>query len=682
MEREEESLEFSESQVLNPTKELGVEEELFEREKWGNEDVNEEEMESRSIMFFDSESESEIELSDTDIGVKVKEGTFSKRKRKGGVQDPEREEWREKRSLSKGKGKRRGEKRESHKPRGLVYWILRWPVLVFVGFIVGLEFTLYVLVRWFVVVYEAMLIHDPLSSEDSSNPLFQMIVFPLRYLRNPPPTPQTYRQWKERAIRADETLGNSAWKKIDENPFYDSSLVSSITNSLNDHLTFLSTLIGENGSNGSKSGKGLERSDHIHRFLHDLVASCKHNIGGIENQQLYSYSYYGTKYVVEEFIETVVDSIEHVVESEEIENKPTLFRKLSKTYGKTALCLSGGASFGYYHLGVVKCLLENGVLPKIISGTSAGALISSFICVRTDDELKGLLTPDLYERFQANDEPIFTVLKRFFNQGVMFDISVWEQKLRKHITKGDTTFLEAYESTGRIFNISVAAEEKYSPPYFLNYKTTPNVVIWSAVLASAAVPGILPSIELRIKNPKTGQIETFKTIGGKWRDGVLRADIPFTGLKQLFNVSYTIVSQVNPHVVPFFYENRGSGGSPTLHRKGKGWRGGFVASMLEDFLKLDLRKWIQLLHNLNLLPRIFGQDWSMVFLQNFAGNVTIVPEFKFRDYLYTISDPDYNGMRHYIRNGEKKTWPKLCMITNRMKIEQALEKALEKYPLK
>jgi hypothetical protein len=44
-----------------------------------------------------------------------------------------------------------------------------------------------------------------------------------------------------------------------------------------------------------------------------------------------------------------------------------------------------------------------------------------------------------------------------------------------------------------------------------------------------------------------------------------------TALHQLFGVNYTVVSQVNPHVLPFFFENRGSGGSPTLHREGYGW---------------------------------------------------------------------------------------------------------------
>jgi predicted acylesterase/phospholipase RssA len=44
-------------------------------------------------------------------------------------------------------------------------------------------------------------------------------------------------------------------------------------------------------------------------------------------------------------------------------------------YGRTALCLSGGASLAYYHLGVTKALFENDVLPNVFTGASAGALV-------------------------------------------------------------------------------------------------------------------------------------------------------------------------------------------------------------------------------------------------------------------------------------------------------------------
>jgi hypothetical protein len=71
-------------------------------------------------------------------------------------------------------------------------------------------------------------------------------------------------------------------------------------------------------------------------------------------------------------------------------------------------------------------------------------------------------------------------------------------------------------------------------------------------------------------------------------------------------VTYPVVSQVNPHVHLFFFAPRGSAGRPTAHMKGKGalwhscvgphlrisagWRGNFLLSAMEHWLKLELTK--------------------------------------------------------------------------------------------
>jgi hypothetical protein len=53
-------------------------------------------------------------------------------------------------------------------------------------------------------------------------------------------------------------------------------------------------------------------------------------------------------------------------------------------------------------------------------------------------------------------------------------------------------------------------------------------------------------------------------------------------------------------------------------------RGGFLASTLEHFLKLDMLKWLRILRDFHLFPRVFGQDVSKFFLQRFDGTVTII----------------------------------------------------------
>ena len=59
-----------------------------------------------------------------------------------------------------------------------------------------------------------------------------------------------------------------------------------------------------------------------------------------------------------------------------------------------------------------------------------------------------------------------------------------------------------------------------SPTKLLNYITAPDTVIWSALLASAAVPGILNPVALMQKT-KEGNIVPWNW-GSKFKDGSLR----------------------------------------------------------------------------------------------------------------------------------------------------------------
>ena len=59
---------------------------------------------------------------------------------------------------------------------------------------------------------------------------------------------------------------------------------------------------------------------------------------------------------------------------------------------KTGLVLSGGGTRGFAHLGVIAALLEKGIKPDVISGTSAGAIAGAFIASgKTPKEIRDLL---------------------------------------------------------------------------------------------------------------------------------------------------------------------------------------------------------------------------------------------------------------------------------------------------
>jgi hypothetical protein len=131
-----------------------------------------------------------------------------------------------------------------------------------------------------------------------------------------------------------------------------------------------------------------------------LRSSVQKNIGGIMNEALYSTSNCGTKKLIEEFVDEVVLSLQ-VVERDPAgvlssRDKLAFFEQLKSSYGFTALCLSGGGGLGQYHIGVVRALLDEQMMPHILSGASCGSLIAAHVCCRSDDELKQTLNAEVF----------------------------------------------------------------------------------------------------------------------------------------------------------------------------------------------------------------------------------------------------------------------------------------------
>ena len=71
--------------------------------------------------------------------------------------------------------------------------------------------------------------------------------------------------------------------------------------------------------------------------------------------------------------------------------------------------------------------------------------------------------------------------------------------------------------------------------------------------------------------------------------GSIRSDIPISGLAEMLNCQFFIVSQCNPHIVPFFFNPKGGVGRPSRWSSGEqehSWRGGFLLAALEMYLKV------------------------------------------------------------------------------------------------
>ncbi|KAI3753768.1 hypothetical protein L2E82_25830 [Cichorium intybus] len=115
--------------------------------------------------------------------------------------------------------------------------------------------------------------------------------------------------------------------------------------------------------------------------------------------------------------------------------------------------------------------------------------------------------------------------------GVVHDIRRLQVILRN--LTNNLIFQEAYDMTGRVLGITVCSPRKHEPPRCHNYLTSPHVVIWSAVTASCAFPGLFEAQELMAKD-RSGEIvpyhppfhwgpeETKSSSTRRWIDGSLK----------------------------------------------------------------------------------------------------------------------------------------------------------------
>ncbi|KAJ1982631.1 hypothetical protein H4R34_001650 [Dimargaris verticillata] len=663
-------------------------------------------------------------------------------------------------------GSSRMHKRDRLRPRrlmgtgrheSLVHALIRFPLLAGVLMLIMVELYCYLLVRLIVSIWENLCVWRGRT----------------HVLRQRINCAQTYDEWRTAAQALDGYLGNNAWKSEPSTRIYNASLLYRVTRQMRDLRQRLSqhdptpwdANRGPTFTNSpdpsshptpqpsppSPLPAGLDTNDQqtlatafsgnaggthtttLHQpqaallrawtlQLRNLLlhSGTKSNLGGHQNAALYTRTYYGTKHIIHHYVDETLRSLDKLYQSPHLSahEKLAFFRKATRSYGQTALCLSGGATFGYHHLGVIKTFLAHGLLPKVVSGTSAGSLIAALTCCYTDDELQVLIRPELHMHMNACSDPWLVRLARFWREGVLFDAGRWAHQAQ-WITRGSTTFREAYERTGRILNITVVsadAPHASDGTKLLNYVTTPDVVVWSAILASSAIPGVLKPVVLMMKVYQNTSAENlaaqsarnsnasetkatrghdghhhhrpwtlvpYMSSGTRWCDGSLKIDIPLEALHRCFNVQYTIVSQVNPHIALFFYNRLGSVGDPAPHRRGKGIRGGFVLSSLERFFKLDLQKWLKVLRDLDLLPLFLEQNWSFIWLQRFAGDITMIPtQYQWSEYMHLLSDLDEQATALKIRHGETMAWPKLLMLRNRMLIEQTLteyHRALRKH---
>lgn len=192
-------------------------------------------------------------------------------------------------------------------------------------------------------------------------------------------------------------------------------------------------------------------------------------------------------------------------------DKLEFFEGARLAMGRTALCLSGGGALAMYHMGVVRALIQADTMPRIVSGTSGGAIVAGMLAIRTDKEMvDDVIASDIADRYGVTwFDPIPTQVATFAASLLTSDRPYTMRSERFAATCkryfGAYTFGEAFRRTGRVVSIVITVrygEGGATHPFLANYLTCPTVFIWSAVAASCALPGLMPAANLVSKPPQ------------------------------------------------------------------------------------------------------------------------------------------------------------------------------------
>lgn len=450
----------------------------------------------------------------------------------------------------------------------------------------------------------------------------------------------TFEEWLELGQQHDELSGADVWRRNDASPLYDHY-------SINTRLQKLRRL------RRKKDDKGL---------LYALNEGIHGNMAGMGKPALYRDAKLGTKHLIEDYVNEIRDSLDYlspprfkgIPYAERVE----FFQRASHCYGRSALMLSGGGTLGYFHLGVCKALIEQELLPVVISGSSAGAFVAAVVGSRGDREFLSLFKDDEVARLLTEDSG---ELKIGFASREPVDMGEIKRGIAKLVP--DMTFQEAYTKTGRSINISISPSEPRQTSRLLNHIASPNVTLRSAVLASSALPGIFPPVQLEARG-SDGEIQPYLP-SRRWIDGSFSQDLPAKRLARMYGVNHFIVSQVMP----------GLGREPS---QGPALAGIFTNAAMAA-TKQFVRGSLDFVQRVSAVGPRMGVALNAVNAlldQRFTGDVNIFPGYGVVNAGKLLSMLEEDEMIDLLKAGERATWYKLPQIRTTTRIGRTLDRIL------
>jgi TAG lipase/steryl ester hydrolase/phospholipase A2/LPA acyltransferase len=174
------------------------------------------------------------------------------------------------------------------------------------------------------------------------------------------------------------------------------------------------------------------------------------------------------------------------------------------------------------------------------------------------------------------------------------------------------------------------------------------------------------------KDPLTGDAVPWHDDRRQWIDGSVDGDLPMTRLAEMFNVNHFIVSQVNPHVVPFLAKEDGPGSDSSR----RPWISSPWLHTLTSLAREEALHRMSVLSELGIFPNELTKAASIL-SQKYSGDINIFPEIFHSHFPRMLKNPTAEFMLQACLSGERATWPRIARIRNHVSIELALDSAVQ-----
>eukprot|EP00915_Cephaloidophora_sp_WS-2016_P003241 GHVH01004361.1.p1 GENE.GHVH01004361.1~~GHVH01004361.1.p1 ORF type:complete len:884 (-),score=95.62 GHVH01004361.1:1678-4329(-) len=285
----------------------------------------------------------------------------------------------------------------------------------------------------------------------------------------------------------------------------------------------------DSGDISSRWSSSYLEEDHLLATIRTILQFLREwSIGRIGDQELiFGVSFVGTHQEIEEQQALIIQVLQKMallvtlykrlwkmaeVPTHEIVSRLAKIRRqvsdFQRAFGSTVLALSGGGRLALSHIGVIDALESAGCLPTIISGSSGGSVFAANRCCLSNDEYK-----EVTERTSEVGLELFPTLKQQMRNRAELGYNLNCMTIGKILRSlyGDITFEEAYQKTGRQLCITTTPAYLATgirTPLLLNAVNTPNIIVWSAAVASCCLPILLPPVRLLCKTRCSLEVDT------------------------------------------------------------------------------------------------------------------------------------------------------------------------------